>query len=79
MKKMRSYPMKFDFVKFRNGIQSYKDALDMKSSDIDALAGIGNGNTSNILAGQENSKMKTWLSIANALDMDVRTYFVLED
>ena len=40
--------------------------------------GIGQGNTSNVVSGKENQKINTWLPIANAMDIDARTYFVLD-
>lgn len=69
--------MEFDYAKFRNDIIAFKQAHKLHYTDIDALAGIGSGCASNIVGGTENNKMDTWLAVANAMDIDVRTYFVL--
>jgi hypothetical protein len=77
-KKIISLKFKFDYNMFANDIQAQCDALGLRYSDVDKLAGIGSGATGNIVRGSRNNKMNTWLAIANALDMDVRTYFVLD-
>lgn len=74
----RNFNMKFDYQKFRNDIEVFVSTHELRYADVDVLAGIGGGNTSNVIAGNVNQKMNTWLSIANAMDIDVRTYFVLD-
>lgn len=77
-KKIISVEFEFDYNMFINDIRSFLDAHELKYNDLDELAGVGSGCTSNILNGSRNQKMNTWLSIANAMDIDVRTYFVLK-
>lgn len=74
----KNMDMVFDYQKFRNDIAAFKQAYRLKYTEIDALAGVGSGCTSNIASGITNSKMNTWLAIANAMDIDVRTYFILK-
>ena len=70
----------FDYTKFRNDLVAFRDAHGFKHCEIDELAGIGYGNTSNIIGKKTtNHTMNVWLSLANAMDIDVRTYFVLAD
>lgn len=77
-KKIVSYNFVFDYNMFENDIRTFCEAHGLRYADLDELAGIGNGNVSNILSGVHNQKMNTWLAIANAMDIDVRTYFVLD-
>lgn len=79
VRKIKSYKFKFDYNMFRNDVQSFVEGLGMKAKDLDTLADVGSGMTSAILAGnRDNHKMQTWLAIANAMDVDPRTYFVLD-
>lgn len=78
MKKIKSYNFKFDYNMFRNDIRAFCEAHELTYTQLDELSGIGSGNTSNLMAGRTNQKMNTWIAIANAMDIDVRTYFVLD-
>lgn len=78
-KRIISIDMVFDYRKFANDIAVFRDAHGLQWHEIDELAGIGKGNCIRIAKGSKNMKMDTWLSIANAMDIDVRTYFVLSD
>lgn len=78
-KKVRSYKFKFDYNMFRNDVQSFCDGLQLKHTEFDKIAGVGGGITNAIINERNpNHKMDTWLAIANAMDVDVRTYFVLD-
>jgi len=74
----RNIDMRFDYQKLRNDIEVFISVHKLRYSDVDTLAGIGQGNTSNVVSGKENQKINTWLPIANAMDIDARTYFVLD-
>lgn len=77
--KRKSYNFKFDYNMFQNDIHAFIHAHNLKCSEMDELCGIGTGMTNNILSGRTgNHKMDTWLAIANTMDIDVRTYFVLD-
>lgn len=79
VRKIKSYDFKFDYNMFQNDVRSFVEAHNFKHHELDELAGIGTGNTSNILSGHRtNHQMTTWLNIANAMDIDPRTYFVLD-
>lgn len=79
VRKTKSYNFKFDYNMFKNDIQAFVDAHGLKYTEMDELCGIGNGITGNILNDRTgNHKMDTWLAIANTMDIDVRTYFVLD-
>lgn len=77
--KVKSYNFKFDYNMFANDIVAFLAAHDLQRHELDELAGIGRGNVTNVLSRKyENHKMDTMLAIANAMDIDVRTYFVLD-
>lgn len=79
VRKIKSYNFKFDYNMFQNDVQAFLDAHKFKNTELDELAGVGTGITSAILKGTKaNHKLDTWLAIANAMDVDVRTYFVLD-
>lgn len=79
VRKIKSYNFKFDYNMFQNDVIAFVEAYQLKHTDVDNLAGVGNGTTSKIIRGEyKNHKMETWLGIANAMDIDVRTYFVLD-
>lgn len=71
--------MVFDYQKMKNDIGAFCEAYGFTYSDLDRLAGVGVGNAANVVSGKRNQKMNTWLSLANAMDIDVRTYFVLSE
>ena len=78
--KYGSHNFKFDYAKFRNDLVSFHDAHDLNWTDIDALAGASIGSSNKLAMGiHTNNKMDTWLKFANLMDIDVRTYFILED
>jgi len=79
MKKVKSYDMTFDYAMFQNDVRAFLEAHELTHTELDTLAGAGAGTTSAILKGNKaNHKMQTWIRIANAMDIDVRTYFVLD-
>ena len=79
MIKQSSIDFKFDYHKFRNDIEAFLSAHNFTYLELDNLADVGTGNVSRIMRGDSrNHKMETWLRIANAMDVDVRTYFVLD-
>jgi len=75
---VRSIPFKFDYQMFVSDIVAFHDAHDLRWHEIDKLAGLCSGNANNIVNGMKNSKVNTILALANAMDVDVRTYFVLD-
>ena len=75
---IRAYDMRFDYEQFRSDIRSFMDEHSVNMSELDTYAGVGHGNTSNILSGVENSKINTLLALGNAIDADMRKYFVLK-
>lgn len=79
VRKIKSYNFKFDYNMFQNDVQAFLDAHNFKRHELDELAGCGTGITSAILNDKNhNHKIETVLKIANAMDVDVRTYFVLD-
>lgn len=79
VRKIKSYNFKFDYNMFQNDVIAFLEAYKLKETDLDTLAGVGTGITNAIVhKGNVNHKMETWLGIANAMDIDVRTYFVLD-
>lgn len=79
VRKIKSYNFKFDYNMFQNDVVAFLDAYKLKETDLDTLADVGSGITNAIVHGRgRNHKMETWLGIANAMDIDVRTYFVLD-
>lgn len=79
VRKIKSYNFKFDYNMFQNDVIAFLQAYSLKETDLDNLAGVGTGVTNAIVNSKfVNHKMDTWLGIANAMDIDVRTYFVLD-
>lgn len=79
VRKIKSYNFKFDYNMFQNDVVAFVTAHNLKHTEMDELCGIGTGITSNIIANRTgNHKMETWLAIANTMDIDVRTYFVMD-
>ena len=79
VRKIKSINFKFDYNMFQNDVIAFLDAYKLQEKDLDTLAGVGSGITKAIVHGRNpNHKMETWLGIANAMDIDVRTYFVLD-
>jgi hypothetical protein len=77
--KYGNYDFKFDHAKFRNDVIAFLKAHKLKYHELDEIAGVGSGNTSHVInAVNQNHKFSTWLKIANAMDIDVRTYFILD-
>lgn len=77
--KVVTYDFKFDYNMFYNDMEAFMQAHDLKLIEMDELCGLRPGATSTILNKREgNHKMDTWLIIANTMDIDVRTYFVLD-
>lgn len=75
---VRSYNWKFDYNMMVNDLHAFREAHELTWSEIDVLAGVGSGNAHNIISGMKNSKINTLLALANAMDIDFRTYFVLD-
>lgn len=79
MTKVVSIPFMFDAIKFRNDIVAFHDAHNLRYDEMDVLFDLPVGNCARLSRGDfHNPKMNTWLKVANGMDVDVRTYFVLE-
>lgn len=73
-------PFEFAYRQLATDVRATCQQLRLTYSDVDHLAGVGEGNTSRIASGKHgNYKMDTWLSVCNALDLDPRAYLVLAD
>lgn len=78
-KKVVSIPFKFDDIKFANDIRAFKQATGLNFWEMDILFGVPSGQCARLQRREKmNMKMETWLKVANGMDIDIRTYFVLD-
>lgn len=79
MIKYKSTDFMFDEIKFANDIVAFHEAHNLHYAEMDELFGVGGGTCARLARREKmNCKMKTWLNVANGMDIDIRTYFVLE-
>lgn len=76
---IRSIPMVFDYIQFGTDVRAMMTELKLTATEVDTLAGYGQGNTSKFAThNKPNPEMNTFIACCNALDLDPRNYFKLK-
>jgi transcriptional regulator with XRE-family HTH domain len=80
MKKVRSYPMKFDVSQFANDVSSRRAELGLNTREVGELAELAASLVSRYEnALEDNMHLQNFLKFCNVYDIDPRKYFVLDD